>query len=321
MPLWLSESEVHHALAMGELIDAMQTALITFSSGEAIQPVRTAFEFGPRAFFAAMPACDPGSGLIGAKLVSVVMDNAAKDLPSHQALIALFDRATGAVLAIADGRYITEARTAAVSTVSARHLARQDAHTLAIIGSGVQARSHLDALPLVRDFREIRAWSPNRVNLQTFVGTAPVRVHAAASAKEAVRDADVVVLATSAVNPVLHSDWIAPGTHVIAVGACRPTQREMDGALLGRATVVVDSRAAALVESGDILMAITEGHITSDSIHAELGEIASGRKPGRQSAEQITIFKSLGLAIEDVVSAGLAYRRAAAENRGVQVTL
>ena len=321
MPLWLSESEVHHALPMSELIDAMQTALISYSSGEAIQPVRTAFEFGPRAFFAAMPACDPNSGLVGAKLVSVLMDNAAKDLPSHQALIALFDRTTGAVLAIADGRYITEARTAAVSAVSARHLARQDAHTLAIIGTGVQARSHLDALPLVRDFRDIRAWSPNRVNLQTFVATAPVQVHAAASPEEAIRGADVVVLATSAVNPVLLNDWVAPGTHVIAVGACRPTQREMEGALLARARVIVDSRAAALVESGDLLMAIAEGHITANSIHAELGEVASGAKPGREYAEQITIFKSLGLAIEDVVSAGLAYRCALADNRGVQVSL
>jgi ornithine cyclodeaminase/alanine dehydrogenase-like protein (mu-crystallin family) len=303
---------------MSDLIDAMQTALAAFSAGEVIQPVRTALEFGPRAFFAVMPACDPAGGLVGAKLVTVVPDNVAKGLPSHQAIIALFDRATGGLLAVLDGRYITEARTAAVSAVSARLLAREDAHTLAIIGSGVQATSHLEALPLVRDLHEIRVWSPNRANAHTFAANAG-NVRATASAEEAVRGADIVVLATSAVTPVIRNEWVAPGTHVIAVGACRPNQREMEGALLGRAKVVVDSRAAALVESGDILLAIGEGHITAENIHGELGEIAGGRKTARESSAEITIFKSLGLAIEDVVSGGLAYRRATPDKRGCTV--
>ena len=319
MPLWLSESDVHAALSMAELIDAMQTALAAFSAGDVTQPVRTAFEVGPRSFFAVMPACDPGSNLMGAKLVSVMPGNVANGLPSHQAIIALFDSTTGEVLAITDGRFITEARTAAVSAVSARHLARRDAHVLAIIGTGVQARSHLEALPLVREFREIRAWSPNRVNVQTFVADAACDVRAMGTAEEAVRGADVVVLATSAVEPGLRDEWIAPGTHVIAVGACRPTQREMEGTLLRRAKLVVDSHAAALVESGDVLLAIGEGYLTAERIHAELGEIAGGRKPGRISREEITVFKSLGLAIEDVVSAGLAYRRAVAVGLGTTI--
>jgi ornithine cyclodeaminase/alanine dehydrogenase-like protein (mu-crystallin family) len=257
-----------------------------------------------------MPACDPALNLVGAKLVTVVPENTARGLHSHQALIAIFDRSDGELLAVMDGRYITEARTAAVSAVSARLLARADARTLAIIGSGVQARSHLEALPLVRELSEIRAWSPNRVNLQTFVAAAPRPVIAASSAQEAVTGADIVVMATSAVDPVLHNEWVAPGTHVIAVGACRPTQREMEGKLLKRAKVVVDSRAAALVESGDILMAMREEHLSAEAIYGELGEIAGGRKPGRQSREEITVFKSLGLAIEDIVSAGVVYRRA-----------
>jgi ornithine cyclodeaminase/alanine dehydrogenase-like protein (mu-crystallin family) len=307
MPLWLSESDVHHALPMTELIDAMQTALAAFSAGEVIQPVRSVVEFRPTCFFGLMPACDPGSNLAGAKLVTVVPDNASRGLPSHQAIIALFDRTTGEFLAITDGRYITEARTAAVSAVSARFLARPDAAVLAILGSGVQARSHLEALPLVRDFREIRVWSPDPDHVLAFVEQAPREVRACSSAEEAVRGADVVVLATSSTTPVIKSEWIAPGTHVIAVGACRPTHRETDGALLARATLVVDSRAAALVESGDILLAIAEGHITADHIYAELGEIIA--RPSRGPGE-ITVFKSLGLAIEDIVSAGLAYRRA-----------
>jgi ornithine cyclodeaminase/alanine dehydrogenase-like protein (mu-crystallin family) len=306
---------------MGELIDAMQTALGAFSAGEVIQPVRCVVEFRPRDFFALMPACDSGTNLMGAKLVTVVPDNAAKGLPSHQAIIALFDGASGAVLAVTDGRYITESRTAAVSAVSVRHLARADARTLAIIGSGVQARSHLEALPLVHEFQEIRVWSPNQARLQALVKAAARAVRAATSAEEAVRGADVVVLATSSVTPVIRSEWVSAGTHVIGVGACRPTQRETEGALLGRATVVVDSRAAALVESGDILLAIAEGHITADDIYGELGDIAAGRKPGRRSAGEITFFKSLGLAIEDVVSAGLAYRRAMGAGGGTEVLL
>jgi ornithine cyclodeaminase/alanine dehydrogenase-like protein (mu-crystallin family) len=307
MPLWLSESDVHQALSMLELIDAMQIALVAFSAEEVIQPVRTAVEFRPSCFFGLMPACDPGSNLVGAKLLTVIPDNGARGLPSHQAIIALFDGTTGELLAITDGRYITEVRTAAVSAVSARWLARPDAAVLAILGSGVQARSHLEALPLVRDFREIRVWSPNADHARAFVEQAEREVRSCASAEEAVRSADVVVLATSSTKPVIRSEWIAAGTHVIAVGACRPTHRETDGALLARATLVVDSRAAALVESGDILMAIAEGHITADHIYAELGEIVG--RPSRSPGE-ITLFKSLGLAIEDVVSAGLAYRRA-----------
>jgi len=321
MPLWLSESDVHHALPMGALIDAMQIALAAFSTGQIIQPVRAVMEFGSKSFFGLMPACDPAGNLLGAKLVTVVPDNAAKGLPSHQAIIALFDATTGEPLAVTDGRYITESRTAAVSAVSARHLARPDAAVLAIIGTGVQARSHLKALPLVRDFREVRVWSPNAGHRETFAAQAPREVRACSSAEQAVRGADVVVLATGSTTPVIRNDWIGPGTHVIAVGACRPTHREMDGALVARATLVVDSRAAALVESGDVLLAIGEGHITADHIHAELGEIAAGRKPGRRSREEITVFKSLGLAIEDVVSAGLAYRRAKAAGHGLEAPL
>jgi ornithine cyclodeaminase/alanine dehydrogenase-like protein (mu-crystallin family) len=306
---------------MAELIDAMQSALAAFSAGQVVQPVRTAIEFGPRGFFGLMPAADPANRLLGAKLVTVVPNNPSKGLPSHQAIIALFDPATGQLLAVADGRYITEARTAAVSAVSARHLARTDAGVLAILGTGVQARSHLAALPLVRNFGEIRVWSPNRIHVQAFVSDAPVPVRGPSTAEKTIRGADVIVVATSSPLPVLPSEWVSPGAHIIAVGACRPNQRELDPALVARATLVVDSRAAALVEAGDILMSIAEGRITAEHIRAELGEIVSGEKPGRTSPGEITIFKSLGLAIEDVVSAGLAFRRIQAAGGGSKVQL
>jgi ornithine cyclodeaminase/alanine dehydrogenase-like protein (mu-crystallin family) len=317
MPLWLSESDVRAALPMADLIDAMQAALIAFSAGRVVQPVRTVMEFRPGAFFGLMPALDP-DGLLGAKILTVLPENLPLGLPSHQASIALFDPASGALLAITDGRYITEARTAAVSAVSARHMARPEARVLAIIGSGVQAHSHMEALPLVREFREIRCWSPNAGRLRKFTTHWNIT---AASAEHAVRGADVIVLATSSGAPVIEDAWVAPGAHLIAVGACRANMREVPPELVARSLLVVDSHAAAMKEAGDILLAIQEGHCTAGHIHAELGEIAAGRKPGRSSAGQVTFFKSLGLAIEDVVSAGLAYRRALANGRGIQVPL
>ena len=317
MPLWLSESDVRAVLSMAELIETMETALIAFSAGRVVQPVRTVMETGERSFFGLMPALDSAGSMLGTKLVTVLPGNTAKGLPSHQAAIVLFDPASGALLAVTDGRYITEARTAAVSAVSVRHMARRDASVLAIIGSGVQAQSHLEALPLVREFREIRAWSPHASHLREFV--AGRNVKACESAAHAVRGADVIVLATAAITPVIEDAWVKPGSHVIAVGACRPTHREVDGRLVARSLVVVDSRAAAMREAGDILLAIEDGLIGPEHLHAELGEVAGGTRAGRLHDGQVTLFKSLGLAIEDVVSAGLAYRQARAAGRGMVV--
>jgi alanine dehydrogenase len=306
---------------MAGLIDAMESALIAFSAGRMVQPVRMTMELRDRAFFALMPAYDPERAVFGAKLVTVIPENHGTAWPSHQAIIALSDSATGELLAMMDGRYITEARTAAVSAVSTRYLARPDAAVLAIVGSGVQAHSHVLALPLVRPFRKIRVWSPNPVHLAQFVAGAGAPVQAAGSAEEAVRGADVVVLVTASATPVIEDSWVAAGTHVIGVGACRPTQREMDPALLARAYLVVDSRAAALQESGDILLAMQEGRFGERHIAAELGEVAGGVRRGREEAGEVTVFKSLGLAIEDVVSAGLVYRSALQAGRGTQIPL
>jgi alanine dehydrogenase len=315
MPVWLNEDDVRAVLSPVELIAAMETALADFSAGAVVQPVRTAIEIADRSFFALMPALYRAQGVLGAKLVTVVPANAARGLHTHLASISLFDPETGEVLAILDGRYITEVRTAAASAVSVRHLARQDARVLAILGSGVQAASHYDALRCVRDFTEVRVWSPTREHLLKFVegrpGTCP-----ASSAEDAVRGADVVVVATSSVTPAIRSAWVSDGAHVIAIGACRPSQREVDPELVARAALIVDSRAAALQESGDIVQCIHEGRFGADHIRAELGEIAGGTKQGRRSADEITLFKSLGLAVEDVVAAGMAYRRAREKGLG-----
>jgi ornithine cyclodeaminase len=319
--LLISESDVRALLTMDDLIHAMRAALAEFSSGRVQQPLRTVLEVGEQhAFFGVMPAFLPKSGALGTKLVTVFGTNPARGLPSHLATIVLLDARTGELLAVMDGRYITEARTAAVSAVSAMLLARQDAGALAILGSGVQARSHLRALGRVRALRQVRVWSPSERNRRAFADemqpetSAPIAP--VSSAREAVEGADLVVLATAAREPVVQSEWIADGAHIAAVGACRPDQREMDTALVARARVFVDSRTGALAEAGDLVLPLREGAFDAGKIAGEIGELASGAIAGRQSAEEVTLFKSLGMAVEDVAAAHLAYTRATERGLG-----
>jgi len=334
----LTEADVKAVLSMDDLIDTMASALQRFSSGRVVQPVRPTIVIAPDAFFGTMPAYVRGHdddaansgaagsalGALGAKLVTVFGSNAARGMHTHLATIMLLDPDTGALLALLDGRYITEARTAAVSAVSSRLLARKTAGSLAIIGSGVQARSHLEALSRVNTLRQVTVWSPNRSHRDQFVaeasglaGSTPIR--AVDHAGEAVVGADIIVLVTASPTPVIESGWVKPGAHVISVGACRPNQREMDPALVARARLFVDSRAAALVESGDVVMGMQEGRFGADHIVAELGEVRDGS--GRRSDTEITIFKSLGMAVEDVTAADFAYRRAVERGIGQELTL
>ena len=322
----LTEADVKSVLSMDDLIETMTSALRRFSTGHVVQPVRPTIPIDDHSFFATMPAYVRGDGAaLGAKLVTVFGGNAARGLHSHLASIMLLDPNTGALLALLDGRYITEARTAAVSAVSSRLLARKTSKSLAIIGTGVQARSHLDALSRVHQLRQVTVWSPNQERRDQFVADAakgPYTLAAVDHAGEAVVGADIIVLVTSSPAPVLENGWVKPGAHVISVGACRPTQREMDPALVARARLFVDSRAAALVESGDIVLGIQEGRFGPDHIVAELGELlADAAAPTRRSDTEITVFKSLGLAVEDVAAADLAYRRAVERGVGQQLAL
>jgi alanine dehydrogenase len=315
MPLLLSEAEVKSLLPMGELIGTMESALAAFSRGEVDQPVRSVVQIGEeKNYFGTMPAYMPSGPAVGAKLVTVFNGNLAKGLTSHMATILLLDPETGALLALMDGRFITEARTAAVSAVSMKYLAREDAKTLAIIGSGVQAHSHIEALSHIRKFDEIRVYSPTRANLERFCEHTGTR--ACASVEEACTDADVVVTVTAAREMVVRNAWIRDGAHIVSVGACRPTHRELEGSLVARCSVYVDSRAAAMHEAGDILLAIGDGLITKEHIRGELGE-----RPMRKSANECTMFKSLGMAVEDVASANLVYGRALAQGLGTRFAL
>lgn len=299
-PLFLDEKQVRQHLRMADLIPAMEKALIDFSAGKVTQPVRSVISVDPLGgFFGMMPALT--SEGLGIKIVTFYATNAERGIPTHMATIFLVDPETGRPLAVMDGRLITEMRTAAVSAAATKLLASPDAKILAILGSGVQARSHAVALRLVRDFEEIRVWSPIREHAERFgkeIGAKPM------SAEEAVRNADVIVTATNSKAAVLKGSWLKPGCHINAVGACRPDWRELDDEAMQN-VVFVDSREAAIKESGDVIL-------SGAKIYAELGEALAGKVPSR--ASETTIFKSLGMAVEDIGAALLVYRSVAAEN-------
>jgi ornithine cyclodeaminase len=322
----LNEQQVHSLLPMNDLIASMESALAKFSAREVQQPVRTVLTVGPtKAYYGLMPAYIPQPASMGAKLVTVFGENHKKNLPSHLATILLFDPETGMLQAIVDGRYITEARTAAVSAVSTRFLANPNASTLAIIGSGVQARSHLEAYQHVRQLKEVRIWSPKPQSRQSFVDdmspTLNIPIKASNTAEEAVRGADLIVLVTSSPTPVIEDSWVSEGAHVVCVGACRPNQQEMPPLLVKRSLLYVDSSAAAVLESGDVVMNIAAGLFDASHIRGEIGELVLGRVEGRQSPNDITVFKSLGMAVEDVVAADLVLRRAVETGAGTELTL
>jgi ornithine cyclodeaminase len=321
MPVLLSEQDLRMVLSMRDLIGAMEDALVRFSRRDVAQPLRSVVEVGlQKAFFGVMPAFIADPPALGAKVVTVFPSNSAAGLPTHLATIVLLDSMTGELLSIADGRFITEARTAAVSAVSVKRLARENASRLAIIGSGVQARSHLEAIALVRQLSSVRVWSPTAAHRDSFAREMQPRIAApitvAASAQDAVDGADLVVLVTASREPVIRRDWIGAGTHICAVGACRPDQREMDSALVSSARLIVDSRTGALAEAGDLVIPIAEGTLDASHVAGELGEVVLGTVAGRTSDTETTIFKSLGMAVEDVAAAHLAYTRAAERGLG-----
>jgi thiomorpholine-carboxylate dehydrogenase len=295
-PLFLNEDQVRQHLRMADLIPTMETALIDFSIGKVTQPVRSIIKVDPPGgFLGLMPALTPDG--LGLKAVTFYPSNAERGIPTHMATVFLVDPETGTPLSIMDGRLITEMRTAAVSAAATKLLAVPDSKILAILGTGVQARSHVEALRLVRRFEEVRAWSPTREHAERFAKEIGAT---AMSAEEAVRDADVIVTASNSQTPILKGAWLKPGCHLNAVGACRPDWREMDDDAM-RNVVFVDSREGAMKESGDVILSGTK-------IYAELGEALASKIPSR--ANETTIFKSLGMAVEDIAAAMLVYRSA-----------
>jgi len=294
---YLDEASVRAVLDWDPLIAAMEPALAAFSSGRVVQPVRNMLTIEEnKRYLGVMPAVTEEA--MGLKLVSFYPGNAGTGLPTHLAMILLFRPDTGEPLAVMDGRLITEMRTAAVSAAVTRHLASAESRVLALLGSGAQASAHLEALSRVRRFDEVRVWSQTSTHAQSFAEEHDARV--APDAQTAVRDADVIVTATNAREPILRGAWLKPGVHINAVGSPRPTWRELDNEAMTSGALVVDSREAVLKESGDVIL-------SKAPIYAEVGEIFAGtmQKPPSGCT---TVFKSVGIAVEDIAAAKLVYQ-------------
>ena len=311
----IDEHDVRRLLPMGECIDVMAEALAALARGEVHNPLRfVVCPPGEPSLMGLMPAHRGGeSPLYALKAVAIFPGNSARGLDSHQGFVALFDGETGETKAILNAGAITAVRTAAVSGVATRLLARKNASTLAILGAGIQARSHLEAMRAVHHFDRVVSWSrtPGRMP----------GLEEAGSAEEAVRDADVVVTATSSAEPIIERGWLKPGAHVNAVGSSIPTARELDTETMRDAALFVDRRESTVNEAGDFLFPQAEGAIGPEHIRAEIGEILVGAAEGRRSDDELTVFKSLGLAVQDLAAAEYVLRRAEAEDVGAVVSL
>ena len=321
--LVLAHDDVKQLLPMEDCIELMAGVLADLARGSVWQPLR----------FVVRPPDEPSlMGLMPAhrsepqpayslKVICIFPGNPARGIDAHQGGVLLFDGETGAPRALLDASAVTEIRTAAVSAVATRLLAREDAQELAILGSGVQARSHLEAMANVRTFTRARVWSRTAAHARAFAAEAPAPfpVEAVPSAEEAIRGADVVVTATSSREPVVEREWLAPGAHVNAVGSSIPTARELDADTVAAAALFADARESMVNEGGDYLFAVREAGVGPDHIRAELGEILIGAREGRRSTDELTVFKSLGLAAEDLAAAELVYSRARETGRGAAV--
>jgi ornithine cyclodeaminase len=319
--LVLTKEHIERLLSMDDCIGVMSDALASLARGDVHQPLRTIVQ-PPAAsgLMALMPAYIAQPPAYGLKAICVFPRNPAQGKDAHQGGVLLFSCETGELLALMNASAITAIRTAAVSGVATRALAREDARSLAIIGSGVQARTHLAAMAAVRPLERARVVSRNADNAKRMVQELqpafPFPLEAVVDAEQAVRGADLIVTATNSPEPVLNRSWIRAGAHINAVGASQRTKRELDTATVRAASLFVDRRESAVNEAGDYLLAAGEAGLGVDHIKAELGEVLIGAKPGRASAEEITCFKSLGLAVEDVAAADHLYRRAQEQRAG-----
>jgi ornithine cyclodeaminase len=327
--LLVSRREVEELLDVDVLIDALAGAMADLSAGRASVPDRVGALVGERdGLLAAMPGYTPSAGALASKLVTLFPRNAGTALPTHQAVIVVFDPDTGRPAALLDGTAITALRTGAGSALATRLLAREDATTIAILGTGVQARSHARAVTRVRSFAELRVAGRDRAKAEALAeemaGELDLRVRATASSEEACDGADVVCATTHALEPVVRREWLGPGVHVTSVGY-NPEGREVDDATVVDALVVVESRAAALAPfpagSNDLLQPIQRGLIGTDHVHAEIGELVQGSRPGRSSPEQITLYKSVGVAVQDGAAAALVLQAARERGAGREIEL
>jgi ornithine cyclodeaminase len=319
--LIVSQDEVAGLLPMAECMDVLEEVLASLARGETLLPLRTILWLPEKVGgFGLMPAALLPQRVLGLKAITFFPGNEGSELDTHQGAVLLFEAERGRLLAVIDATSITAIRTAAASGVATKLLAREDAGDLAIIGSGTQARTHLEAMRVARKLRRVRVASKDLGRARAFAERQSrkhgIEVEAVASAKEAVEGADLICTTTSSKDPVVLGEWIAPGAHINAVGSSVPSARELDTAAVARARLYVDRRESTLNEAGDFLIPKKEGAIGDDHIVGEIGEILTGKVRRRRSPEDVTLFKSLGIAVEDVASARHIYEKAKAAGTG-----
>lgn len=324
--LVIDRDEVAALLPMEACVDLMGDTLAALAAGAAVVPLRTAMWLPERTgLLGLMPGYLGTVGVMGIKVVSVMPGNHGTEYDAHQGAVLIFETERGRPLALVDASEITAIRTAAVSGLATRLLAREDAGDLAILGSGIQATTHLHAMQCVRRLRRVRVWSRTPEHARRFAERESARrgiqVDALPSAQAAVAGADIICTTTSAREPVLRGDWVGPGAHINAVGSSVATARELDAATLARSRLFVDRRESALHEAGDLLLAATEGFVAEESIAGELGGVLTNRIAGRRSPDEITVFESLGLGVEDLAAAYYVYERARERGLGRSVVL
>ncbi|HTT00573.1 MAG TPA: ornithine cyclodeaminase family protein [Steroidobacteraceae bacterium] len=321
--LVVGPAEVHHALPMADCIELMAQTMASVSRGDALIPLRTVMPLPGGNLFGAMPGHLARPQALGAKLICIFPDNAHRGLPSHCGLVVVFDPETGLPRAVIDAAAVTAVRTAAASGVATRALAKQDAAHLGILGAGEQATTHLEAMANVRRLRSVRLWARDAAKARAFAEREGARLGVAigvcASARDAVADADIVCTVTGAHEPVLQGSWLRPGAHVNLVGASRATTREADDDVVARARFFVDLRASARAEAGELLHAIQAGRVEPKHIAGEIGEVLNGTVQGRTREDEITVYKSLGIAAQDLAAAELICARATSESIGTRV--
>lgn len=320
--VFISQDEVRDLLPMDATIEAVRQALAALARNEAIQPLRPVMWLPEKVgALGMMPGYLGSIDTIGIKTVTVFPGNEGTEFDSHQGSVMLFDSTNGRLKAVVDATEITAVRTAAASAVATQELARPDASVLAVLGAGVQGHSHARAIPLVRPITEIRIWSRTRENAESLAtsmaGSPDVTV--ADTVGDAVAGADIVCTTTASPEPILTGDMLERGMHINAVGSSVPFTRELDSEAMARSRLFVDRRESTLNESGDFLMAQSDGLIDADHIVAEIGELVIGKHPGRESDDEITLFKSLGLSVEDIAAADLAYHNAVLSGQGIRI--
>lgn len=323
--LIVNQDEVERLLPMSECVDAMEAAFIALAGGSVLQPLRAVTALPGGNVLAFMPSYDSEAKDFAAKIISVFPGNHGGSIDAHQGLVLLFEAEHGSPIAIVDATAITGIRTAAVSAAATRALSRPDSETLGILGAGTQARAHLEAMAAVRPIREAVVWSPFPDEAARFAARESertgIRVSVAIEAEEAVAGRDIVCAATPAKEPILLGRWLSPGTHVNAIGACTATARELDTEAVRRSALFVDRLESALAEAGDVVIPLGEGAIDRSHIRGELGDVLAGKTPGRASPDEITLFKAVGLAMQDLAAARHVARKAAELGVGTKVAL